>query len=211
MEDWPFGLEELEPYYDKVEYEVGVSGKAGNINGKIDPRGNIFEGPRKREYPMPPLRGTEFTDRMAARRAKDSAGTVSRAGGDQFAGVRQPAGLRVPRLLQPRRLPRQRQELDGGQHHPEGAGHRPPQGRRRTRTSPRSRSTKAAGASTGVNYLKGGQEYFQPADVVLLAGYTYENVRLLLLSKSKAFPNGLVEQPRPGRQALLHATTRRRR
>ena len=32
---------------------------------------------------------------------------------------------------------------------------------------------------------------FQPADVVLLAGYTYENVRLLLLSTSKAFPNGL--------------------
>ncbi len=46
VEDWPFGLEELEPYYDKVEYEVGVSGKAGNIDGKIDPRGNIFEGPR---------------------------------------------------------------------------------------------------------------------------------------------------------------------
>src|SRR6266702_5848727 len=66
VEDWPFGLEELEPYYDKVEYEVGVSGKAGNIGGQIDPRGNIFEGPRKREYPMPPLRGTGFTERMAA-------------------------------------------------------------------------------------------------------------------------------------------------
>ena len=33
VEDWPFGLEELEPYYDKVEYEIGVSGQAGNING----------------------------------------------------------------------------------------------------------------------------------------------------------------------------------
>ena len=48
VEDWPFGLDELEPYYDKIEYEVGVSGQAGNINGKIDPRGNPFEGPRKR-------------------------------------------------------------------------------------------------------------------------------------------------------------------
>src|SRR5262244_2561036 len=66
VEDWPFGLEELEPYYDKVEYEIGVSGQAGNINGAIDPRGNIFEGPRQRAYPMPPLRGTEFTERMAA-------------------------------------------------------------------------------------------------------------------------------------------------
>src|SRR3954452_17252334 len=65
VEDWPFGLEELEPYYDKVEHEVGVSGQAGNLNGTIDPRGNIFEGARRREYPMPALRGTEYTDRMA--------------------------------------------------------------------------------------------------------------------------------------------------
>src|ERR1700738_1241749 len=65
VEDWPFGLEELEPYYDKVEYEVGISGQAGNINGMIDKRGNIFEGPRAREYPMPPLNGSEFTERMA--------------------------------------------------------------------------------------------------------------------------------------------------
>src|SRR5687767_16030166 len=44
VEDWPFGLDELEPYYDKVEYETGVSGQAGNINGTLDARGNIFEG-----------------------------------------------------------------------------------------------------------------------------------------------------------------------
>src|SRR3954468_14163991 len=64
VEDWPFGYEELEPYYDKVDREIGVSGKAGNLKGKIDPRGNIFEGPRSREYPMPPLRLTEFTEHM---------------------------------------------------------------------------------------------------------------------------------------------------
>src|SRR6188474_1615879 len=66
VEDWPFGIEELEPYYDKVEYEIGISGQAGNVNGAIDKRGNIFEGPRAREYPMPALTGTEFTERMAA-------------------------------------------------------------------------------------------------------------------------------------------------
>ena len=52
VEDWPFGLEELEPRYDKVEYEVGISGQAGNVKGTIDPRGNIFEGARAREYPI---------------------------------------------------------------------------------------------------------------------------------------------------------------
>jgi gluconate 2-dehydrogenase alpha chain len=54
VEDWPLDYHELEPYYDKVEWAIGVSGKAGNIGGKIDDRGNIFEGPRTREYPMPP-------------------------------------------------------------------------------------------------------------------------------------------------------------
>ena len=53
------------------------------------------------------------------------------------------------------------------------------------------RGRRRAAASTGVNYVTDGVEYFQPAKVVLLASYTYENTRLLLLSKSKAFPNGL--------------------
>jgi len=36
-----------------------------------------------------------------------------------------------------------------------------------------------------------GVEYFQPAKVVLLASFTYENTRLLLLSKSSLYPNGI--------------------
>jgi gluconate 2-dehydrogenase alpha chain len=47
------------------------------------------------------------------------------------------------------------------------------------------------GRVTGVTYLKDGREVIQPAAAVLLAGYVYENVRLLLLSKSRAYPNGL--------------------
>src|ERR1700691_1055733 len=66
LQDWPISYDELEPYYDTIEWEVGVSGKAGNIQGKIDPAGNVFEGPRRREYPMPPLRDTDFTDMMQA-------------------------------------------------------------------------------------------------------------------------------------------------
>jgi gluconate 2-dehydrogenase alpha chain len=65
VEDWPFGYEELEPYYDKVEWETGVAGRAGNVKGTINPQGNVFEGARQRDYPMPPLRGTGFTDLMA--------------------------------------------------------------------------------------------------------------------------------------------------
>src|SRR4029077_19122182 len=65
IEDWPISYDDLEPYYDIVEHEVGVSGKAGNIRGALDPQGNVYEGPRQREYPMPPLRGTDFSNRMA--------------------------------------------------------------------------------------------------------------------------------------------------
>jgi gluconate 2-dehydrogenase alpha chain len=64
-----------------------------------------------------------------------------------------------------------------------------------------------SGRVTGVSYLKGGEEYTQPADVVLLAGYTYENVRLLLLSKSKPFPNGLANNSgQVGRHYITHHT-----
>ncbi|GIW03840.1 MAG: hypothetical protein KatS3mg059_0460 [Thermomicrobiales bacterium] len=55
IQDWPITYEELEPYYDAWEYDIGVSGKAGNIQGQIQEGGNPFEGPRQREYPLPPL------------------------------------------------------------------------------------------------------------------------------------------------------------
>ncbi len=189
VEDWPFGLEELEPYYDKVEHAVGVSGKAGNIQGVIDPRGNVYEGARAREYPMPALRGTEFTDMMAA--------TAKRIGWKPFAG---PAAIAS-------------QPYDGRPgclYHGfcnRGGCHVNAKSSTAVSTIPKALATNRlkvvdhahvlrvevdrAGRATGVTYLRGGETYFQPASVVLLAGYVYENVRLMLLSTSKAFPNGL--------------------
>ncbi len=65
----------------------------------------------------------------------------------------------------------------------------------------------ANGRVSGVNYVKDGVEYFQPADVVLLASYVYENVRLLLLSRSKPYPNGLSNNHRQvGRHYFSHNT-----
>ena len=189
VEDWPFGLEELEPYYDKVEYEIGVSGQAGNVKGKIDPRGNTFEGARSREYPMPPLRGTSFTDMMA-----DAA---RKLGWRPFPG---PAAVAT----------RAYQGRAGCAYHgycSRGGCHINAKGSTAVTSIPKAQATKrlsvvteahvttievgANGRVSGVNYIKGGTEYFQPAKVVLVASYVYENARLLLLSKSKAFPNGL--------------------
>ncbi len=46
VEDWPLSYADLEPYYDRAEYDFGVSGEAG---------ANRFEASRSRAYPMPPL------------------------------------------------------------------------------------------------------------------------------------------------------------
>ena len=43
--DWPIGYDDLAPWYEKAEWEIGVAGH----------RGNVHEGPRARDYPMPPL------------------------------------------------------------------------------------------------------------------------------------------------------------
>ena len=56
LADWPLSYAELEPFYDKAEHELGVSGKAGNLQGKKVDGGNPFEAPRQRDYPLPPLK-----------------------------------------------------------------------------------------------------------------------------------------------------------
>ncbi len=61
IQDWGVTYEELEPHYDAFEYLCGISGKAGNLAGTIQPGGNPFEGPRKRNYPLPPLKRCHAT------------------------------------------------------------------------------------------------------------------------------------------------------
>ena len=189
VEDWPFGYEQLEPYYDKLEHELGVSGQAGNVNGAIDPRGNPFEGPRKREYPMPPLRWTAFHERMA--------NTARSLGWTPFPG---PAAINS--VFRENRSPCMYHGYCNT-----GGCHIDAKASTAVTTIPRAQATGKLkvvtratamtievdndGRATGVTYVTDGTEYFQPAKVVLLASYVYENVRLLLLSKSKAFPQGL--------------------
>ena len=54
--DWGITYRELEPYYDRFEYQAGICGKAGNLHGTLQRGGNPFEGPRAREYPNPPMK-----------------------------------------------------------------------------------------------------------------------------------------------------------
>ena len=47
--DWPIGYDDLEPYYERFEWEFGVAGVAGM---------NPFVGQRRKAYPLPPLKMT---------------------------------------------------------------------------------------------------------------------------------------------------------
>ena len=189
LEDWPLTYDELAPFYEHVEEEVGVSGLAGNINGTKTGVGNPFEGPRAKEFPMPALRGSGFTDHMMD--------TAKKIGWKPFAP---PAAINS----------RTRNGRSGCVYHGfcgTGGCHVSAKNSTAVSTIPEAQKTKNLtifanahvtrietgpnGRVTGVRYLRNRQEYFQPAKAVLLGGYTYENSRLLLLSKSKAYPRGL--------------------
>jgi gluconate 2-dehydrogenase alpha chain len=58
IQDWGMTYDEFEKDYWRAEQLLGISGKAGNLKGKLIEGGNIFEGPRQNEYPTPPLTPT---------------------------------------------------------------------------------------------------------------------------------------------------------
>jgi gluconate 2-dehydrogenase alpha chain len=202
--DWPVTYEELEPYYDKAEYEIGISGKAGNIRGKLDPAGNIFEGPRSREYPLPPLRRSGFTELMAEAairlgwhpfpnpssvhsqmyQGKPACTYCSTCANGCFIGAKGSTDMHViPAAEATRKLSIVTQA-------------------RVTRID-----TGNNGRVTGVTYVKNGREFFQPASVVMLGTFTFENTRLLLLSTSKAYPKGLSNNHgQVGKNYIAHNT-----
>jgi gluconate 2-dehydrogenase alpha chain len=189
MTDWPISYKDVETFYDKVEWDMGTSGKAGNIRGKKVAGGNPFEAPRRRGYPLPPLRSSGWTELMAtaakrrgfhpfpgpsAIRSKPYKGLpsceycgfctyngcmVDAKGATDVGAIAEAERTKNLKVITGARVTRI--EVDGN------------------------------GRATGATFVRGGKTYFQPADVVILSTYIYENTRLLLLSTSKAFPNGL--------------------
>jgi gluconate 2-dehydrogenase alpha chain len=61
------------------------------------------------------------------------------------------------------------------------------------------------GSVAGALYLTGGRLRFQPSKAVFLSAHAFENARLLLLSKSPAFPDGLANNNgQVGRNSMSH-------
>ena len=186
VEDWGVTYDDLEAPYWYAEQMLGVSGKAGNLRGKLIEGGNFFEGPRQNEYPTPPLKQS-YLNMMFEEGAKKlgyhpyplpaanlsqaykNPDGVSRAGcaycgycerfGCMIGAKAQPSNTLMPVLARHQNFQMQM-----------GAWVR--------------RIVHENGRATGLQFTDAaGEDYFQPADVVVLASWTLNNVRLLYLSK----------------------------
>ena len=192
MQDWGITYDELEPYYARSEQEVGVSGKAGNLKGKKIEGGNIFEGWRSTEYPMPPTITPYFSDLF--RVTTKSLGyhpyyNPTAVTSEEYTnpeGITRPACAfcgfceRTPCMINAKAQPtnvllpivRQRKSISI----------RTGATVRRILHDKNGKSPNG-GKARGVTYVdESGEEVFQPADLVVLASYTLSNTHLLLLS-----------------------------
>src|SRR4051812_10045682 len=188
--DWPLSYAELEPFYDKAEYEIGVSGKAGNLQGKKIDGGNVFEAPRKRDYPLPPLQVDQSGANMeaACRKLGYHPFSTPRAILSQpyngrpacsYCGFCQAFGCHVgaKSSILVTKIP----EADATNNFKLITG-----------AMVYRVNSDSSGRATGVSYYGPDRsDNTIEAEIVILAPFIYDNVRLLLLSKTEKFPNGL--------------------
>ena len=188
IRDWGINYDELEPYYTRVEKLFGVSGQAGNLKGKQIDGGNIFEGWRSEEYPTPPTKvpyiAALFRDAVKSlgyHPYSSPSATISQSytnpdgiqrGACTYCGFCGRFGCMVGAKAQPTNLllpiiqKRKNITLRAGAWV------------RRILFDSGAKSK-----ARGVTYIDAsGEELFQPASLVFLSSWTFNNTRLLLLS-----------------------------
>jgi choline dehydrogenase-like flavoprotein len=189
--DWAVTYEELAPFYDRVEQDMGVSGHAG------DPA-----YPAHADYPLPPFPLGKSGDRFAAAMNRKgwhwwpgSNGIPSRAYRGRNACVRRGTcaigcadGAKASTFLT---------------HWPDAIAHG---ARLLTGMRVKEITTDAAGLATGAVYVdRSGEEHRVRADVVILCANGVGTSRLMMLSQSARFPNGLANSSGlVGRGLMLH-------
>ena len=191
--DWPISYDDLESYYTAVEKMMGVAGVAGNVKGKPAAGGNPFEGYRSEEYPMPPLRTAGISELFgeACRSLGyhpypipaainsipfDGRPACTYCGYNAFYGCHIGAKSTVDLNFIPAAQRTGNLEI-------------------RTGCRVLSVTTDSRGCASGVDYIaEDGTREHLAAPIVILSAYTFENVRLLLLSASEKFPTGLANR-----------------
>lgn len=192
IQDWGVSYDELELHYTRADLLLGVSGKAGNIRGKQIEGGNIFEGWRSEEYPTPPTKIPYFSSifgeaakslgyhpypvpAATTSRGYTNPDGVSRAGctycgfcetfGCMIGAKAQPTNVLLPVIAK-----RKNVSIRTGAWV------------RRIVHDVHASPENKAGAR-GVSYIDATrEEVFQPAELIILASWTLNNTRLLLLS-----------------------------
>ena len=188
IQDYGVTWEELEPHYARFERVAAVSGTAGNLRGEVQPGGNPFEGPRSDGFPLPAFErhaaGAKFMEVTEGMGYSPFPVPVANASEDfvNAYGVDMPA-CRVcghcPGFAC----------IYGSKGAPTKAIHPALFGQRGFEARPHAQVVRIEKARdgrtvTGVTYIdEAGRRLFQPADLVILSAYTFDNVRLLLLSE----------------------------
>lgn len=187
IQDWGVTYADLEPHYDTFEYLCGISGKAGNLQSAIQAGGNPYEGPRRREFPNPPMAMpyaptlfAEAAARLGHRPFPTPSANMSQAytnplgvqlGACTYCGFCErfgcgnyskssPQTTLLPVLLRRANF-KLRTEAEVIKINLDAAGER----------------------AVSVTFVDAaGQEFEQPAELIVLSAYMLHNVRLMLLS-----------------------------
>lgn len=182
--DWPIGLADLEPYYDRAEKKLGVTrtngipGLPGNNNFKV-----MYTGAKRLGYK------TVHTGRMAINsRARDGRSHCLQIG-FCFQGCKSAAKWSTLYTEIPAAEATGRLDL-------------------RTECQALQIQHDSAGKIVGVLYAdKGGKQHVQKARAVCVACNSIESPRLLLNSASSKYPDGLANSSgQVGRNYMRHTT-----
>jgi gluconate 2-dehydrogenase alpha chain len=179
LTDWPVSYDELEPYYTRIEYLVGVAGNEDNPYVR-----------RSKPYPLPPLRPfrtSEIFSRAARGMGLHPYPTPVAVNSEPYNGYPATTYCAWSGGFGPFNDERWHPGLTSV---PEALA----TGNLDLRTHCRVVRvlTDADGHASGVEYVDAnGTRRMQEARTVILCGYTFENVRLLLLSADRRHPGGL--------------------
>jgi gluconate 2-dehydrogenase alpha chain len=187
LQDWGITYDELEPFYDQFEYLAGISGKAGNLNGTIQNGGNPFEGPRKRDYPLPPMKMTYAPTVFAEAARSLGYHPFPSPSANLSAAYTNPLGIKMGQCTYCGFC-----ERFGCANYSKSSPQtavlpvlmRKSNFEARTECEVTKINLDAAGKrATGVTYVdSAGAEWEQPADIVLVCAFAFNNVRMLLIS-----------------------------
>ena len=187
VQDWGVTYAELEPHYDRFEYLLGVSGTAGNIQGRIMSGGNPFEAPRSRAYPTPAMKEPYFG--ALFRKAAQSLGyhPYPQPSANLSRPYTNPLGVKLEQCVFCGFC-----ERFACEHFAKASPQttilpvllQNPNYELRTNCQVlRINLDSTRRKATGVTYVDdAGREFEQPADLVLITAFPINNVRMLLLS-----------------------------